>query len=189
MNPSRLIDQLNSLGVYFLRGNSLSPAMPLDSTTFLSALANSDEARLRLALIPLLLRCPDVAEYAPIVAFQLSQSAQVLFICYYTAAMLLQQKYRSRLENLIELSAPLSDHFSAELGLLPHQNPETDLRLLGEQQKRLSGQSLNWYGTYHHAAERFIIHLERRKLWTISTRFHRSALCIPKESYVNQNCR
>jgi len=163
----QLINQLNSLGVYFLRGNPVTSSTTIDSETFLIALAKNDEARLRLALIPLFLRQPNIAKYVPTVALQLPQPAQTLFICYYTAAMLLQQKYHLHLENLIGPYTSLPDYFSARLNLLPHQDPETDLKFLGKQHQRLSGQSLNWYGTYHHAVERFITHLERRKQWTV----------------------
>ena len=33
---------------------------------------------------------------------------------------------------------------------------------MAERQQALSGRRLNWRGTYEHAAERFLIHLERQ---------------------------
>ncbi|MCX6048717.1 MAG: hypothetical protein NT075_26745 [Chloroflexi bacterium] len=125
----------------------------------------SHEARLRLALIPLLLQYPAFAVYTRSVAEQLPQPAQLVLKCYYTAAQLLQQKYLIRLEALFGQSTPLPDLFTAELGLPTWQNPEAGLQALAERQRNLSERAINWLGTYEHGAQRLLTHQARRQAW------------------------
>jgi len=42
---------------------------------------------------------------------------------------------------------------------------EENLRLLAERHQILSGMRLNWFGTYQHAAQRWLSHAEREKQW------------------------
>ena len=43
------------------------------------------------------------------------------------------------------------------------KSPEENLRALGKRHKELSGSFTNWLGTYEHAAERFVKHLNLRE--------------------------
>ena len=96
-----LAHALDVLDVPFIVGGSDSTTLQLPQPAALMAsLAASDEARLRLALIPLLLRHPEFALHAGAALRQMTPPVQTGFKCYYTAAMLLQQKYRDRLEAL-----------------------------------------------------------------------------------------
>ncbi len=134
----QIIAQLTTLGVHFLQGGDYASVQPeIDPAKLLATLALSHQARLRLALIPLLLQHPEFAIYARTVAEQLPQPAQVLLKCYYTAAQLLQQKYRLRLEAIFGQATPLPDLFVAELGLPTWQSPETGLLALAERQRNL----------------------------------------------------
>ena len=118
---------------------------------------------MRLALIPLLLRHPEFAVYARTALRQITPTVQIGFKCYYTAAVLLQQKYQERLHALLGDTEPLPDLFSAELGLLGYSNPDDGLRTLADRQKALTGRSINWQGTYEHGAQRLLRTLEGRK--------------------------
>ena len=70
---------------------------PSTSTPRLIAeLAKSNEARLRLALIPLFLKHPEFAAHVRKTATSLNKTARTTLQCYYSAAVCLQQKYRSR---------------------------------------------------------------------------------------------
>ncbi|MCB0183192.1 MAG: hypothetical protein KDE31_02950 [Caldilineaceae bacterium] len=131
----------------------------------LRQLALSEEARLRLALIPVLLRHPEFAPIVSQVAVQLPASAQLVLKCYYSAAQLLQQKYRQRLHALFGDSPTLPDLFAAELGLPEFTDPDHGLQRLAERHRQLSGRMINWLGTYEHGAQRLLIHCERKALW------------------------
>lgn len=133
--------------------------------TLLAALASSDEARLRLALIPLLLARPEYTQSALEAAGLVTDQPRNTFICYYTAAMLLQKKHKRRLVQLEIDHEEILDHFGSELGLPQLSNPDDRLKLLAEKQALLSGRPLNWYGTYEHAAARFLRRYELEKIW------------------------
>ena len=166
LTENQLVDELNALGVYFLRGGDENPSTPKSgSVSLLTALATSEEARLRLALIPLFLRQPEFSATASIVTKKLPPSIQIGFKCYYTAAHLLQKIYRAQLKKLLGDSLPLPDLFSAELGLSAFKNPQAGLEALAKRHSVLTGQFINWLGTYKHGIQRFIKHLEQRKRW------------------------
>lgn len=161
-----LAQELDRLGVPFVRTESGAvPATPIPPETLLAGLAASDEARLRLALIPLLLVHPEYAPHASEAAAQLSPAARLLFICYYTAAMLLQQLHAGRIRQLLGEPRPLPDLFATELGI-PTVGPlHQRLTTLAARQAHLSGDAINWLGTYQHGAERLLVHLEKQRLW------------------------
>jgi hypothetical protein len=129
------------------------------------ALAESDEARLRLSLVPLFLRHPEYSGYVREAEKIASTDAQLTLKCYYTAAMWLQQKYKERLTALIGEKPFLPDLFSKELMIAVKQDPDKNLQSLANRHRELSKKHLNWLGTYNHGAERFVVHLERQKAW------------------------
>lgn len=162
----QLAAELAELGVYFLRSDNQVIADPrLTPDALLAALATSDEARLRLALIPLLLRYPVWGGYAEKARQQIQMTSQLIFKCYYTAAWLLQQKYQFRLVSFTDRWVLLPDLYSNDLGLLPFANPNAGLCQLAERHSILSGRSINWLGTYEHAAQRWLTHMEQRQRW------------------------
>jgi hypothetical protein len=164
---NHLAHELDRLGVPFIRTGA-EPASPasLPPASLLAGLAASDEARLRLALIPLLLVHPEFAPYAPETAAQLPPPAHLRFACYYTAAVLLQQLQAERIQHLLGNAAPLPDLFSAELGVPTAGAPAERLAALAARHATLSGEPINWLGTYQHAAERLLRHGERLRGWT-----------------------
>lgn len=160
---TELVDALNQLDVPFLAGGSTGGGPHrVFPATLLAALAGSQEARLRLALIPLLLRHPEFDSSVDAALVEMPASAVVGFQCYFAAAVLLQRKYWERLQIFVTPMTPLSPHFFGELALEHHCDPEEGLKLLAERQALLSGQQINWRGTYEHAAQRFLTHMERR---------------------------
>ena len=70
--------------------------------------------------------------------------------------MLLQQTYRSKLDELLGQRQPLPDLFGEKLAITAIGSSETRLRELGERHKALIGVRANWVGTYHHGAKRLI---------------------------------
>lgn len=166
LNSAQLVAELDTLGVCFLRGARVVPTTGrIAPDKLLLYLASSDEARLRLALIPLLLRRPDFSAYVNMAVRRVNSEAKVVLMCYYTAAFYLQKKYHFRLEKLIGSYTTLPDLFSEDLNLRVVPNPEIGLQMLARRHAILSGKPINWLGTYEHAAQRWLTHMERKQLW------------------------
>lgn len=143
----QLAGALNALGVRFLMGEaSKCKALHKQPARLAAALAQSDEARLRLALIPLFLEHPEFSVYARAAADLLKPPARLTLQCYYTAAFCLQRIFSAP-------GKPLPDLFSADLNLNFGDDPEENLRTLAKRHQELSGAPLDWFGTYQHAAQ------------------------------------
>lgn len=156
-----LAAELGRLGIAFVTFSTDDrPSPPPAPDTLLASLAMSGEARLRMALIPLFLARPDYASSADEAAGALSGRARVTLVCYYTAAMLLQRKHTRRLIQLGIDHAPLPDLFGRELGLPPTDDADSSLARLAKRHAELSGQSLNWAGTYEQTAKRYMQRLK-----------------------------
>lgn len=161
-SPATVAAALAQLDVHFVArtGKVSGVRLAKHPVALLASLAEQDEARLRLGIIPLLLRHPDLAAVVPESVKRVSLHRRDVLKLYYTAALLLQQKYAVRLEQFLGRSVPLTDWYSAELGVPVHGDPDIRLRILAREQRERSGLALNWLGTYEHAAERFVRQLD-----------------------------
>ena len=93
----KLASALSVLGVNFLLGGTHEKeSLHEQPARLIAELAKSNEARLRLALIPLFLKYPEFAAHVRKTATSLNKTACTTLQCYYSAAVCLQQKYRSR---------------------------------------------------------------------------------------------
>jgi hypothetical protein len=156
-----LVSELWAWDVRFLNGKSFTDMPILSPKTFLQLLAQSEEARIRLSLIPLLLRHPDFTNEAEIVDNGiLDPNAKLVFRFYYTASMLLQQMYKEILSRFLGNQIKIPDLFSSKLGINLPENPYLAISNLGEHHKILSGQRINWFGTYQHATDVWLKQLE-----------------------------
>jgi hypothetical protein len=164
LTPDELVGVLDALDVPFLAGGV--PSATVSPAELLKGLANAPEARLRAAIIPLLLRHPEFATGASVAASALTGTARWTLELFYTAAALLQRKYAARLYAQFGAQPALPDLFRAELRLGPSADVESALRRLGERHTALVGLTANWVGTYEHTAECFIEYVERRARWT-----------------------
>ncbi|MBA3531216.1 MAG: hypothetical protein H0T73_04760, partial [Ardenticatenales bacterium] len=136
-----LVHALASYDVPFLageEGSRESDEERLTPATLMSALVTHPDPRLRLALIPLLVRHPRFSQEAERVADQLPAMVRAYFQCFYTAARLLQTIHQAELELYLGKQPPLPDLFGAALDL-PEDSPEETLRVLGERQQQLLG--------------------------------------------------
>lgn len=166
LKDEHLVAELDALGVHVLwRLAPVDKAGDMDPTMLLASLAASKEARVRLAIIPLLLHRPDFAVYVRQASESVSDDVQLVLMCYYAAARYLQWKHRSELTRLDGPGTPLPDLFSAELGLKDVTDPDAGLADLARRHATLSGEAINWLGTYRHAAERWLTRLERERAW------------------------
>lgn len=155
----QLTNALRALNVIFiLGGQSKDESLRKQPARLIAALAESNEARLRLSLIPLFLEHPEFAAHVRAVAKRLNakQSARLTLQSYYSAAVWLGRKYQKR------DGISLPDYFSKELNLHPTEDPEENLRALAKRHEELSGARVNWFGTYQHAAQVWLKGLEFR---------------------------
>jgi hypothetical protein len=155
LTGEQLANALHTLGVNFIRGGKDDEPLPSHPARLIAELAESDEARLRLALIPLFLERPEYASRVRAVANRLNNDAQLTLQCYYSAAVWLAKKY--------QLDSLLPDHFSKDLALMPGDDVAENLRALAERHAELSGSFVNWLATYQHAEQIWRKSYERRK--------------------------
>lgn len=159
-----LTSELWARDVPFLIGEQINPAPQIDPATLIQSLAQSAEARVRMALIPLFLRHPEFSSDAQKTDKALSfLPAQLYLRFYYTAAVLLQRKYWERLVNVFGDQTQLPDLFSNTVGVTISQDHAQSLDELAKRHQVLSGQVINWLETYEHSAERFIKYTEKFK--------------------------
>lgn len=171
--PDELVHTLDALGVPFLTSSAPGVNAPISSSVeLLEALASAPEARLRLALIPLLLRHPEFAAQTREASAHLSGDARLTLMLFYTAARLLQQKYSAALDEVLGTRRGLPDLFSFDLGLGPSTDVNAALRQLAERHASLLGLSANWAGAYEHATKKFIGFLKLRAQWTQARDIH-----------------
>lgn len=141
----QLVNALQTLGINFLMGGKeAEEILSKHPTRLITELAQSGEARLRLALIPLFLEHPEYASRVRNIAKKLELPARLTLQCYYSAAVWLAKK---REQN----GASLPEIFSKELNLTPVGDPEENLHALARRHKELSGSYVNWLATYKHA--------------------------------------
>jgi len=118
-----------------LGGQSTHETLHKQPARLIAALAESDESRLRLSLIPLFLEHTEFALYIQATAKKLAPAARLTLQCHYTTAVWLGKKYQQ--------SRSQSDYFSRELGLRLIDDPEENLRTLAKCHKELSGTWVN----------------------------------------------
>lgn len=156
-----LVSELSALGIHFLNGSDGRQQPRLPRTALLTGLAASDDARVQLALIPLLLVQPTYAQEAPGAAEQLQGHAHTLFCCYYTAAVYLQRREIAELQAVQLPTDPLPNLFATALGIAMQDDCTLTLRALALRQQQLCQDATNWLGAYEHAFQRL---LRRRRL-------------------------
>ena len=162
----QLVSTLNVLSVPFVNGGSCNAAL-LTPVELIAGLSMQDNARMRLALIPLLLSRPDLADAAAEAARHLSGLASIHLMLYYTAATCLQKIYQSQLKELLGEQPQLPEIFNRKLYIQPNISPEFTLTKLGEVHTQFTGIKANWVGTYHHGAKRLIKRLQCEIAWGI----------------------
>lgn len=165
----QLIANLNRIGVHFIAGELDSTSIIcLTPSEILAELAKHTDARLRLAIIVVLLQRPEFAQYADETLTRLEETGQITFMLYYTAAHILQKVYSQDLENVLGRIDELPELFSDNLGLDPSKAIPEQLIHLADRHKYLTGLPINWLGTYHHAAQRVIARLKKEQAWEIA---------------------
>lgn len=162
ISEDQLVSELWVRDVRFLMGQQPATFPLLTPANLAAALAQSENARVRLSLIPVFLRHPEYSAEAEKADKSLqSQAGQLVLRFYYTAAVILQGKYWERLNNLFSRQTRLPDLFSKVIGVSLNEDHDESLSNLSKRHQILSGHFINWLGTYEHAAERLIKHMEK----------------------------
>lgn len=163
LTDDEMVGALGALDVPFLmNGVQDEIALAVTPVELLQGLTLSPDARVRSAIIPLLLRHPEIADAARVAASRLEGQAQSTLELFYTAALLLQKKYAERLDRLFGAQENLPDLFSRTLEIELSDDTQESLARVGERSAELSGLNLNWTGGYEHAARTWLEYLEWR---------------------------
>jgi hypothetical protein len=112
----RLVAALRERGVDYLAPSDAA-GEPLEDAALIKALAESDDTRLRQALIALFLIDPHLAPIVASLRPVLPEPAATELTAHYMAAVYLQAMWRIRLGHYQSALVPLPDYFSWELGL------------------------------------------------------------------------
>lgn len=144
----QLVAELELLGVRYLSRRTPDHAERVrEPDALLADLVRQPSARVRAAVIAVLLAHPDYAEAVPAALERLRPAEQRTLRLFYTAAVLLQQEYAERLRPFVA-GRRLPDRFAADLGLLPAASPRERLAALGQRHRQQTQTVANWAGTY-----------------------------------------
>ena len=153
-----LVAELESLGVRYLSRQTAYLAehvRPVD--VLIAGLVRQPAARVRNAVIALLLARPEYAGWVPDALARLQPGEQTQLRILYTAAVVLQEEHAKILRSFLGIAwRRLPDLFAQELGVSTSQSPEETLRRLGRLQQQETGAVVNWCGTYEDVAQRLL---------------------------------
>ena len=115
-----LVAALRDRGISYLAPSDAVASEVLEThEQLICALLHQDDSRLRLAIIPLLLRHPGISASVPDLAASLDDVASLDLQTMYMAAVYLQRNWRSRLSIYLDDLTLLPDLFSNQMGLPP----------------------------------------------------------------------
>jgi len=115
-----LVAKLREQGITYLAPSDAVAREPISSDDLLLvALLEQPDARLRLAMIPLLIRHTELAGCVRALINQIDHKLVVELQTYYTAAVYLQRVWKTRLGFYLDTTTLLPDLFSQQLGLPP----------------------------------------------------------------------
>ena len=148
----QLVAELELLGIRYLSRQTAEQAASVrPPAALLADLVRQPSARVRTAVIAVLLSHPDWAEALPAALERLSPAERQALRFFYTAAVLLQQQYAARLQDHVAWQ-PVPERFTVNLGL-PSSAPITErLAALGRRHRQQTGMVVNWTGTYEKVA-------------------------------------
>jgi hypothetical protein len=164
----RIVAELERLGIRYLSRENGEPQPELrPPATLLADLMRQPSARVREAVIAVLLLHPTYARVVPAALTQLSASEQLALRFYFTASVLLQREYADLLRpNLPEPWQWLPDLFSQELGVPGEGALSARLERLGAAHRARSGSVVNWRGTYENVARKLIRRCQAEQQWS-----------------------
>jgi len=164
LEEERLVAELELLGIRYLSRQTIEKATIVRPPDVLLAdLVQQSSARVRSAVIAVLLTHPELAEAIPAALERLGPIESQTLRFFYTAAMLLQQLHAALL--LHGTRQPLPPRFAVDVGLASNATPRERLLALGQQQRQQTGAAVNWVGTYENVARCLLRAWELEALW------------------------
>jgi hypothetical protein len=164
-----IVSELEQLGIRYLsRQGSDASARVRPSAILLADLMRQPSARVREAVIAVLLAHPAYAQAVPAALTQLSTSEQLALRFFYSASVLLQRQYADALRPYVaERWQWLPDLFSQELGIATQGTPQERLGRLGTAHRAHTRSAVNWTGTYDNVARKLL------RRWSLEHRWNR----------------
>jgi len=163
----RLVAELGLLGIRYLsRQTAYQPAKVRPPQAFLADLVRQPSARVRAAIIAVLLSHPEYAESVPAALERLGPSDRLTLQSFYAAAVLLQQEHAHRLRPHVTRGWRwLPDLGGALTGWeMPSDGaPREKLAALGREHRRRAQEMVNWAGTYEQVAHQLLRQWELEK--------------------------
>jgi hypothetical protein len=164
----RIVAELEHLGICYLsREGGDTDLEPRPPAILLADLMRQPSARVREAVIALLLLHPAYAQAVPAALTLLPASEQLVLRFFFTASVFLQREYAGLLRSY--LPGPwlwLPDLFSRELGISASGGPKERLARLGDAHRRRTGSIANWAGTYENVVDKLTRRLRLEEQWT-----------------------
>jgi hypothetical protein len=152
----RIVAELELLDIGYLSrvtSDGADSVRPPDA--LLADLVRQPSARVRSAVIAVLLAHPEYAAAVPAAMERLEPAERLTLQLFYTAAVLLQQEHAEQLRRF-GIDQQLPDRFSAELDLPDASLPREQLRALGWQHRQRTQARVNWVGTYESVAQHLL---------------------------------
>ena len=161
----RLVAELELLGIRYLSRHTSDRAERVRPPDILLAdLVRQPSARVRAAVIAVLLAHPEYAEAMPAALKRLQPAERRTLRLFYTAAVLLQREYAEQLRAFVA-EQWLPDRFAADLGLPDAASPRERLVALGRQHRQQAQAYVNWVGTYENVVRRLLRSWELEVQW------------------------
>jgi hypothetical protein len=166
----RLVAELSLLGIRYLsRQTSFQPDKVRPPEALLADLVRQPNARVRAAVIAVLLSHPEYAEAVPAALDRLGPAERLTFQSFYAAAMLLQQEHADRLRPYVARRwrwLPDLGRVSEGWDLPANGTPREKLTALGREHRRRAQKMVNWTGTYEQVARQLLRQWELESRWT-----------------------
>jgi len=164
-----LVAELELLGIRYLsRQSSYVASHARSPEALLADLVRQPSARVRAAVIGVLLAHPEYADAVPAALDLLGPVERLTLQSFYAAAVLLQQKHAHRLRELMVTGwrpLPHLPEHTPELNLADEGTPTERLSSLGREHQRWSGTMVNWAGSYEQVARQLMRRWEMERQW------------------------
>ena len=165
----KLVAELELLGIRYLSRQSSYRADQVRSPEVLLAdLIRQPSARVRAAVIAVMLSHPEYAGDVSAALKRLRPPERLTLQAFYLAAVLLQQEYAHRFRPLLTSRwrwLPELQETKEELRMPAKGTPHERLVELGREHRRLTQTAVNWTGTFEQAARQLLRQLEKETQW------------------------
>jgi alkanesulfonate monooxygenase SsuD/methylene tetrahydromethanopterin reductase-like flavin-dependent oxidoreductase (luciferase family) len=159
-----LVAELDLLGINYLsRQTAYQTSQVRAPDVLLADLVRQPHARVRAAVIAVLLSRPEYAKAVPAALERLSPQNHLTLQALYMAAVLLQREHAEALQPFLGKHWRwLPDILSQDLNLPREGTPRERLKLLDREVRHRTNAKVNWVGTYEQVAQKLLRDWEMR---------------------------